>query len=759
MFMSIPQKIDRIIEMRKGRSVQVEQEIERLRNVRQSAADFLTLRGELSKSGNEEISSKLNAIVVDRFIQDCDTALDELEQLKKRFSRNYIHMSFVGKARQGKSLVMQQISGLKSNIIPSSDGDHCTGAKSIITNSDEPELTADITFYPKDKIIEIVNDYLDEIFGKDEPKIHSISEISSLANRDLEARLDPGRPHANSRWRHLKKYIDHIAEIEDDLGKKEERVVTIKAEEIESYVAQYKSDDPDTRYYKYLGVKEANIKCRFPSHDTCGKLVLVDTVGLGDTAIGVEEEMIRAIKEDSDAIIYMLCPDLKGPIIDADHYKIIEDIAQKVSVDYAKEMLFWVINRNMGGGEYKGKIISRLAEDLERERLRNAVPICRALDVNCKDQSEVEGNLLRPVLEQMSSRLDEIDDLLVTRVQARLGDLYAFYQNLNVQIQGAYAKTVSQDVRRQFGVAIKDTLEKWQGDLKNLCDDRKKKRDNENTKFSNAFQEMLKRVLTRVPSKEVIENYRRRKKGQQEREITYIYITRHIRNRIIDDFLSLDAVLAELVRELKREIVHILADDDKGKLGYVVPFSDDIEPDEWLDGILQIIEGNGYDEICQALSALRKFSMSVKGFFIYPVRSGLDSLDIDITDRVQVPVIEGDDLNPEVLAESMHTILKRCIFDVQKKIREDCKYYLSFPNSALYAAARDFQDRAVLTITSLDAPSMEIGDKWRYFYEDHLMDIWPEDCAKYTNAYRMNEDLDKLVKSIKNLCRKNNFQI
>ena len=749
--MYIPQKIDEIIQARKGRAARVKKEMERLESARQTVAAFQSFRCFAVQSGNQELSGKLNTIVVDRFLADCDETIAEMERLYKRFSRDHVHMSFVGKARQGKSLVMQQISGLDGSIIPSAAGEHCTGAKSVITNSDEPDVSAEITFYSKEDIVGIVNGYIEAIFGKSEPRIFSFSDIPALKNRKLDQRLDMRHASANSHWPHLQNYIIHFEDYKQELGDGEERKITVSSDKIESFVAQYNSKDPSIHYYKYLGVKEANIMCRFPAHDTCGKLVLVDTIGLGDTAIGVEEEMIRAIREDSDAIIYMLHPNTTGPVIDAEHYSIIENISKRISVDYAKEMLFWVINRDMSAGETIGKIISCLAERLEQERQRNAVPICKALDVNCMDTGEVHDRLLVPVMQQMSERLDTIDELLISRAQSMLNELYDSYQELSVQIQGVYSKSLSGDVKRSLKNSIKAVYYSWAKDLKDLTDARRSKRNDDNTLFLGEFQRMLKLVLTRIPSVELIEQYRNTHRGIENPKQSYEYITQYVRNRIIDDFLSLDATLDELTKELKQEIVHILADDDKGKMEHIVPYSDGMTPDEWLESLGRVAESGGFGRIAQAMTALRDFSMSVKGFFIYPVRDGLDPIEMSVKNAPPI-----DDLNH---AESVHDILKGCMFEIQKGIQAGCKNYISFPNSALYAAARDFYDRSVFAVAPLDHLHANMEEMWTEFYEDHIADIWPAECASYANDSKLNKELDTIVKSVKNTCSKTSFQI
>ena len=101
--MTVPERIDQIIATRQKQAERVKQTVEHLGNVRQTMLDFQAMRNVVAQSGNDELTGKLNTIVVDRFITDCDNVMEELGRLQKRFSRDHIHMSFVGRARQGKS--------------------------------------------------------------------------------------------------------------------------------------------------------------------------------------------------------------------------------------------------------------------------------------------------------------------------------------------------------------------------------------------------------------------------------------------------------------------------------------------------------------------------------------------------------------------------------------------------------------------------------------------------------------------------------
>ncbi|MGN0298943.1 MAG: hypothetical protein ACI4C1_07180, partial [Lachnospiraceae bacterium] len=297
--MDIPQQIDMIIAKRQMNLLQIRNTIANIEKVQQMISKFEQLRQNAAhdtdfiQQGNSDLYEKTSHIITDELQKQCVDIIVELKGLEKRFSRDHINISFVGKAGQGKSLVMQRISGLDGKIIPSADGSDCTGARSIITNQDTNEISAQISFYRKEEIIQVVNTYLDKIFKSKTYRVSSIEEIKQLKTLNLSAQLDYTEVEANSMFQHLNDYIEHIEDFEQLLG----QVITIPSAEIEEYVAQYNSDNINQKYYKYLGVREADIRCCFP-YKKCGKIVLVDTIGLGATSIGVETDMLETVRND-----------------------------------------------------------------------------------------------------------------------------------------------------------------------------------------------------------------------------------------------------------------------------------------------------------------------------------------------------------------------------------------------------------------------------------------------------------------------------
>ena len=144
----ISEKIDEIIKKRKVQLGLIKTAKEKALMAKSKASDLHAFRSFLQNGdAAENFSETIYAINTGDFDNLLEEYLRGLENLERKFSRDAINIAFIGKAGHGKSLVMQQISGLDSSIIPSADGNHCTGAKSIVTNIPERKIEANITFY------------------------------------------------------------------------------------------------------------------------------------------------------------------------------------------------------------------------------------------------------------------------------------------------------------------------------------------------------------------------------------------------------------------------------------------------------------------------------------------------------------------------------------------------------------------------------------------------------------------------------------
>ncbi len=696
--MDIPQKIDKILEERKKLLPRIEEALKRAQKARDVVKRLDTYRTE--KTDIPELAAKLAGINPKPFFEQQDRAIQQLENLYTRFARDEIKICFVGRARQGKSLVLQRISGLEDDVIPSSDGSHCTGTRSIISNRPNIEPTAEINFFTEKEYVDIINSYLKEIYKDDAPLVSSASAIDKLDLNHLKSQVSFDQL---IRWEQLQKLVEHIGEFRENFGK----CITVSKNEIESYVAQYNHKDKNIQYYTYLGVKQANILAPFP-FDKCGKIVLVDTIGTGDVTLGVEEEMLATVK-DSDAIILMLRPDAMANIVYSDDYETATSIAHAVTPEYAEKMLFWLLNRVDEGSGKNTNRISAVKQQINDQHL----PIARCLDVNCWDQEDVEQNLLLPVLEQMSSNLSDIDQLIIERTNHQLREMESAYHRISSRVERALSASVNSTERSEFRQDISNIIGKMTNELRDLAAKYRENMDVPCEELKTAADEKLNSIVGDIPTYSYI--MRCLEDGRMNQHRTLEHLGTELRLQIINSFLELNDALHDTVQEMKRRVMHICL--ETGKLERVVNAENE-NPDIWFCAMQKKLDSDQYSLICQALKPLQEFDLRMENFLIYKVRRCLDPIDWSL--MKQPPQLENN--KGDALVEEIDFVLRDALEEIYKSIREELENYHVFPNTAMYAALRDFYDRITFSSNS----NGSVQDQWQDLYESKIPLIWPE---------------------------------
>ena len=751
--MHIPSTIDKIVEQRQSKLPLVEELKQRLEKVKVSVSKLEKVCQEANSGESKtfgslfeqhpEIAEQLRFVNTKAFNECYMQTQSILEQLHVRFSRKEIHISFVGRAGQGKSLVMQNISGLSGKVIPSSDGADCTGAKSIITNRSGQGVSAEITFYSRSEYRDIVNKYLREIFGEGIYEIESVETIASLKDKGLQSKVDISSAQKQSLYLQLEKYIEHSAEVLPLLG----TTKLVPEDEIESYVAQYSNEDKNKKYFVYLGVKVANILCSFPCSQ-CGKIVLVDTIGLGATALDIREQMLETVSNDSDAILLMTRPDAQRPRVEQDDISIVTDIGDKMTAEYTRRMLFWVLNKVNSG---VGRNVDGIPGVLNQLKKMPDFPTAAFLEVDCKDKETVEKELLIPVLEQLSSNLPEMDEMLLANAQQQLEILYREYHAIAEKAGQAFSASIDQDTRREFRIEIQKSYKKMTNSIRELyvSEPYGILRNQPCEKLKTAVEQKLRNILTRIPEEaEVMELL---DDGSINQHNAYENLTDKMRLSIINDFLELNTVLHDLVVEMKQRITHCLADEDQGRLGFLIAINPD-DADTWLNELLLHTESNAdYNLINEALRKLLAFDLRMESFLIYRVRAHLDVIDISLIP--QGPALRGTLAEKDILAKDIIFWLEHNLEIVYKEIKAELEPLYTYPNSALWAVVKDFYDRIVYASDT----QRDVATAWRYLYEDGISSIWKTEYSFYQAQKGVSESWNTLVNEIRKYDNKGIF--
>ena len=695
--------------------------------------------------GKPEILERIKGVSTGGFHSTYQNYKANISRLTERFSRKELHISFIGRAGQGKSLVMQNISGLSGNVIPSAEGSDCTGAKSIITNDPTATTTkARIEFFSQMEMIEIVNTYLANIFYGTY-KVGSIDEIKNLPLENMKNQLDFTQVKENELLAQLEKYVLHIGEFETALSTTRE----VAEQDIERYVAQFKSGDPSQKYFTYLGVKLANIICKFPEEDA-GKIVLVDTIGIGATSLGTEDKMLDTVENDSDAIVFMFRPDAFRPRLSNDEINIIDEVSKRISPEYAKEMFFWVLNRVTSGKGENAKYMP----DLKAQITNRNFPVAMVLEVDCKSPEAVESELLMPILKQLSQRIGKVDELLINRLNELGEKLHEEYRAIADAIDKILVGAANDDIKRALFGEIEGVYKtKVLNTLRTLYKNKYYSiRENSCAEWERASKLSLKFIFKSIPSKDKIISLLNN--GTINPHNAAEYCTDLMRIQIINRFLELDAVLKELVRDTKMEVIHILADDDKGRLCKVIPL-ENLSPEEWIDNFIAKTEcEKKYPLLTKAFTSLKNFTINVQGFLIYEIRNNLDVIDFSLQPKTpEISAVFGES---EHVADEIITWLRLYVEKVHEGIEITLKKLNSVPNKARFAALKDFYDRA--TYAGRDE-TLDVLTQWRYLYEDWMSVIWSEKYKAHFSLKGQAEEWDNMVSQFKAQNKKEMFTV
>ena len=751
--MNISERIDQIIAKRKSKVSILADQKKRCNEIRERVAEFESFRSKLRKNpekfaalqGNNDIINAIASISTDDFHTAFNSYMAKLDQMIRRLSRDNLNISFVGRAGQGKSLVMQKISGLNGNIIPASDGSDCTGTKSVIHNCSGSQVVATINFFNESEMVENVNKYLDKINNGSKISIRKIGSAAEIPNINVAfIRSNIGIDDVESRAiiEHLSKYVEHYSEYAQYLGKQK----TVSESEIERYVAQYKNGNPSEKYFFYLGVKFADIMCEFPHSDT-GKIELVDTIGIGTTSLATEEKMLDTVENDSDAILFMFRPDTYRARISSDEIDVIKKISTRVSPEYSKEMLFWIINRvNSGKGENK-TLIPEIVEQAKKQDQ----PVAKVLDVDCLSDDEVENKLLVPVLEQLTSRIEIVDKMLIEKLNKFADDLYFAYHQICNGTEKALASSASEDMKRQFEDKIEETYNTLLDKLRDLfLIEYKQIRNQPCEDFEKASTEKLKLIMRSIPSEEEIKKML--SKGRKNQINVYEDCTNIMRIKIIDDFNELNDVLNNIIEKMKKKVINILADQNIGGLGLIEPFDDSVSSSDWINRFLEKTNAKEkYPLLADALGKFDEYSINVQGFLIHQIRNQLDPIDPALLGGI--PRLYNKLEEKDALAKEITELLKECAYQIKENISDQISDLSIVPNLSMFAAIKDLYDRLTY------ADNGKTDKQWEHLYQDWMHLIWKNEYEAKSGLVSVAKDWNELISKLKEMDDQKSFVI
>lgn len=752
--------VDRIIEKRHKRLPVIEQKRQTLYAVQRALERYNDLKNQiLNPDGtvrpgqyeylaaeNPEMVTNLNVLTTSECEAKIKAALAECDKVTERFRRDNINISVVGRARIGKSLLLQGISNLSNYVIPAFTETDCTGAVSVIENvvgkfDDAPagkKQEAHLTFKTESQMIKILQDYLDAMIPEEKGRItlYRMSDIRKQGFLELvESKLVDGRTE-NGLMDYLQKYVeqyDEWAPLVNSQG-----VIIEDEQEIQLYVAQNDGNKDETKrkyFYKYLAVNSCHIYCTF-DYAQAGKIVLIDTVGLGDNALGITKDMLDVVKQKSDAVIFVHLPfSAEGGYVNDTITKAYQQIEEACRGRELNKWLFWLINEAPGHPKTPNDRArcEECVKTLTKKKWHGAMTKI----INISNKEQLREEYLIPMLYTLTENLDDIDALYMKDLIKALDEVRGAYNTFCSQAKKIMSSRIKSaaNLAPQMMEDIKVISNVRVATLRSLTNEEKLLRNVPCPELNNRVQDIVQKVKkgTILPTEEQL------LKDIQHASSAGVVYSNHcdsLRNTVSQYFTDVDTTMTQLVEEAKNKVTRILVNDCG--LGSILPADPEKKPYEWLKEFADMnLDPDQYPILHKAFQTVYRFDFSVRGFLTYEVRACLDMIDPQITSAY----IKIDPTDDHYNASMLYHKLRKSLIEVSDELTVSMRDLFSKPHRAFFAMMKEFSDKVNFT--------EGVEREWNQLYSDNYTRVWHEKVKHMVTAdaafSAWNDMLDELT--------------
>jgi uncharacterized protein YoxC len=681
----------------------------------------------------EEVPQDIKA-----FASKISTPLSELQEdvthlnasmtnLTKRFSKETINIGVAGKARQGKSTLLQQISGLSNKEIPTSDELPCTGTKSKIYHS-EDNPHAKIEFYSKEEFLkEILYDYFDKL---NLPKPFSLkrfgNSLPELSNsRSNDRNLD------KAVYEKLKFIHSAFSSFAEFLSKPPK---LLELEVILDYVTQSEGRT------HYLAVKTANIYTKFPNHDVTG-LCLVDLPGL-EAAQGHEQKLVSSLEHEVDSVIFVKSPDVLGTDWEQADYNVFDLIDNAVREVELANRLFIVLNEKNDGSNKKQVALLRTQppETYSKPRI---------LTANCSDAAEVEKKVFSVVLQHLEKNLESTDQQYLNALSEQMAAILKKLTLIFSPAAQSSFDTTNADLTRErryrslSDIFIRDLttgLEKLVLEVQNEFDISKE--------FTHKVEEICEAARKTAPlpsQEELAEQYLEYSgwKGVVGEELNYLraYLTEFLATQL-DEYLQ--TKVDQTLRQILERIFPVA-------LQKMLPQQVDNQTDPriLISAFQDMLDKNEHPNIHKTFDYIGKFNFSYHSHFHYRVREEMGLLSTYSSESID-DIVPNDATREnfmekaEEITRGLDSHYQQTIYQLRKKFSEKMQ---ADPANAILALVEEVKDRLVR--------AKGIKEEWKSFLDPIREQLWEDELSRFNSEITLRKQwrnaLDDAIKCAKQI--------
>ena len=650
--------IERVLTKRQAQKPKLEAVQQDLRDLGKQFDHLRRLATETSASDDAPPDLRQRALALSTGVtglkSQVNNNIDRTANLLARFSKNTIDIGVAGKAGQGKSTILQAISGLDNRVIPTSDGLPCTGAKSrILHGTDDPH--AEVEYYQAEEFLrEIVHAYYEEL------QLPKLPACLDEFERSLPPKPNFEKPEEHAVYEKLKELHSGIAAYRPYLSRSPQR---ISLDEIRDYVSQ---EDGRKRY---LAVRCASIHVPFPNGDVTG-LAIVDLPGLGEIAKGHGEKLVTSLQREVDAIVLVKLPSDKGDDWFAVDIKVFNEIKKAVPELDLTDWLFVVLNVKQDGSN------ARQVEILKSRPLHiGSSP--RVLAVNCLQAETVRQGVFMEVLRHLEENLERIDQRQTSALASHLSNMASAVGSLLQPVWDYIQKdTVGTGDYQKFGELFRSFRKQLRTNLDELTEEYRElvRTQGMAKEFGAAVNEACDAAKTSVPVPSP-EDLKARFYDLGGWKAVIQEELHHLRSYLTHCLADiLDRRLGQMVEQVRQKIMARLMADP---LGRVLPQAvrKEGDPRRQLEVFRQLLDKERQPTLLAGVNYLLSFSFSYQSHFHHRVREAMDPLDpMAIREEGEDdPIIviaprEGNARYAEEVGRGLRSFYERVVWNVAQAV-------------------------------------------------------------------------------------------
>ncbi len=695
---AVEEKINQIINKRRQMRPTIQNRLNKLYSLNNDIKGLYDILDKIINNNDldNEFKEKCKLILSNNLNMSFTESIVALEHIKGRFERESINIGVTGHSQVGKSTLLQKISGLGNEQIPSGDGKPTTAARSRIFNvlSKEQE-GATITFYSESEFIKIVltpyfnqlQPFFNEINKNNSNKLRCPVSVNEFLNMKLPVDLvnsyferasdsfknvesDGKRTNANDEavlkrlWE-----MQHDSETWKPLLNQYNKRITLN--EIKKYIA-YPTDEEIENSKNlgksieraYLAVKDVEINCCFKNANV-QHLGIFDLPGLGEIIPQESMFCIMQYSTELDLTVLITRPTTAyKSFTDHDSKALANANDVRKPVKNAEDFTVIVINKDSSNGINDSDIDS-LKKEINNYFGSSRYNIFTGDIRNPEDLQSILDNILN----HLAARLEQMDKDYLEEAVSKANKLCKDCEkvrNLFIEIIRKYnttvpnaqifnkARSIKQNLAKSFD-ALRKQYKKYseegrneeelslKTDIENICEDNDNWAENGLGKGSpNEWVHYAENTIA----------------GDRGIGGLIDFEFNRMRTRLSKCWSKIDLRLTKKIQQLYFDISNIirentgdLVQEENGK-EYLVKFLDACEH---LD-----LEQTGDKEKCEiiseALMELLKLNIQYRSLFNESARNELDGLDVYNVTNEYLPEIAKSSGNLELCFKRLKNI-------------------------------------------------------------------------------------------------------